>query len=88
MRKEGLIMYTLDLTQDDLSTISFIGNRYSWSQSLLHLEEGKNSIAESQAWEIKDAIEEDMVGGHDAYPMLDTHSELCDKLHKFYVEIV
>ena len=81
-------MYTLDLTQDDLDTISFVGNRYSWSLSITHLEKGKNSIGESQAWEIKNAIEEDMIGGHDAYPMLETHSELYNKLNKLYMEIV
>ena len=30
------------------------------------------------------AIERDIEGGHDAFPMLDPNSELCEKLVKLY----
>lgn len=75
----------LVLTNDDLGTIAFVGDRYAWSASMLHLNEGSNDISESEAWDIKAAIEADMVGGHDAYPMLDPRSDLCNKIHKFYM---
>ena len=82
--------YRLDLTEDDINTIWFIGNRYSWSDSLIKVgvSEGVNEFTESETWGIKEAIEADMEGGHDSYPMLDPNSELCDKLHNLYVSIV
>ena len=79
-------MYELVLTEEDIDTIAFIGNRYDWSSSLDKLNEGVNNLTESQAWEIREAIESDMEGGHDAFPMLDTSSELCEKLYNFYQE--
>jgi hypothetical protein len=81
-------MYILEMTQDDLDTIGFVGNRYAWSESISHLSEGTNDISESEAWGIKEAIEADMEGGHDAFPMLDPRSDLCDKLYNFYEEII
>tara|TARA_R100000306_G_scaffold13510_1_gene16167 strand:- start:1576 stop:1824 length:249 start_codon:yes stop_codon:yes gene_type:complete len=80
--------YTLNLKGDDLDTIGFVGNRYYWSESICNLVEGDNHISESDAWVIKNAIDLDMDGGHDAFPMLDNRSDLCDKLYKLYNEIV
>ena len=68
-------MYALTLTESELDTISFVGNRYEWSKVLQDLNEGLNEISEHKAWEIGEAIESDMEGGHDAFPMLDTRSE-------------
>lgn len=83
-------MYTLNLTEEDLDTIHFVGNRYGWAQSLLdaHLESGANIVPENVAWSIRDGIDEDMEGNHDAFPMLDSRSELAEKLYEFYNSIV
>lgn len=81
-------MYTLNLSHDDLDTIGFVGDRYGWSKSIGNLVVGDNHVSESDAWVIKDAIDSDMDGGHDAFPMLDSRSGLCDKLYKLYNEIV
>ena len=81
-------MYKLNLTAEDCETIAFVGNRYCWSDSLYYLNEGENEILEHEAWEIKEAFDEDTEGGHSMFPMLDHSSELCEKLLKFYEEIV
>jgi hypothetical protein len=83
-------MYELDLTADDLTTIWFVGNRYGWSNSLIQLglSEGVNNLTESEAWGVADGINSDCEGGHDGYPMLDTRSDLCEKLHNLYLSIV
>lgn len=80
--------YLLTLTEQDIQTIAFVGGRYHWSSELFALEAGDNVLTEGEAWMIRDAIEADMVGGHDAYPMLDPFSTLCDKLHTLYQSIV
>ena len=81
-------MYVLNLNESDLDTISFVGNRYGWSESIINLGKGDNHVRESDAWTIKDAIDSDMDGGHNAFPMLDPQSELFAKMYKFYNEIV
>ena len=82
-------MYRLDLTEDDINTIFFVSYRYSWSSNLIQvgISEGVNEFTESDAWYIKLGIDSDCEGGHDGYPMLDTSSDLCEKLHKLYLEI-
>ncbi len=80
--------YTLTLTDDDLNTIAFVGHRYGWSNVLRPLESGENEIAEWYAWDIRAAIDEDMEGGHSAYPMLDPQSDLAVKLTNLYQSIV
>ena len=80
--------YLLTLTDQDIETIAFVGGRYCWSDALRSLAAGDNELTESEAWVISEAIEADMVGGHDAYPMLDTSSTLCTKLHSLYQSIV
>ena len=82
-------MYRLDLTEDDINTIFFVSYRYSWSSNLIQvgISEGVNEFTESDAWYIKLGIDSDCEGGHDGYPMLDTNSDLCEKLHKLYLEI-
>jgi hypothetical protein len=83
-------MYELNLTADDLTTIWFVGNRYGWSDSLIKagVSEGTNELTESEAWGVADGINSDCEGGHDGYPMLDTRSDLCEKLHNLYLSIV
>jgi len=80
-------MFRLDLTADDINTIRFVGNRYSWSDCLINVgvSEGVNELTEYETWEIKESIEADMEDGHDSYPMLDPSSDLCDKLHNLYL---
>lgn len=80
--------YLLTLTEEDVKTIAFIHGRYYWTDQLFCLEAGDNVLTELEAWAIVGGIEEDMIGGHDAYPMLDTSSTLCDKLHTLYQSIV
>ena len=80
--------YTLNLTEEDILTIAFVGGRYSWSTALRCLEVGKNEIAEHEAWEIMEAIDEDMEGGHSWFPMLDDTSGLYAKLQDFWESIV
>jgi len=83
-------MYRLDLTEGDLDTIGFVGNRYGWSDSLIKVgvSEGANELTESEAWGVADGIESDCEGGHDGYPMLDPRSDLCEKIHNLYLSIV
>jgi len=82
-------MYRLDLAEDDIATIVFVGNRYGWSSNLIQvgISEGVNEFTYSDAWHIKQGIDSDCEGGHDGYPMLDTSSDLCEKLHNLYLEI-
>lgn len=82
-------MYSLELTKEDIDTIYFVGYRYGWSDTLMiYCDEGLNIIPENEAWVIKEAFEEDTEGGHSPFPMLDHNSELCEKLVKFWDEIV
>tara|TARA_R110002020_G_scaffold124142_1_gene281023 strand:+ start:123 stop:371 length:249 start_codon:yes stop_codon:yes gene_type:complete len=81
-------MYTIELTSEDLTTIAFVGHRYGWSAALLPLaHEGLVSISEPESWEIREAIDSDMEGGHDAFPMLDKRSVLADKLYNLYMSM-
>lgn len=76
--------YQLELTEDDLDTIAFVGGRYYWSDSLRHLGVGINEIEERDAWEIIEAFEEDDF----LFPMLDPHSDLAEKLLDFWQSVV
>ena len=81
-------MYTLNLTAENIRTIAFVGDRYSWSAILAPYGEGRNEIPEHEAWDIQAAFEEDTVGGHRLFPMLDHNSRLCSKLLLFMDSIV
>ena len=82
-------MYKLELTEREMSDIHFVGYRYSWSDTLdRHCIAGLNEIPEHVAWEIRDAFDADTEGGHSMFPMLDSRSELADKLYAFYDSIV
>jgi hypothetical protein len=76
-------MYQLNLTEEDIKTIAFVGGRYCWSEAMRHLTVGVNLIPEHEAWEIFEAIELDTVGRHDPLPMLDPRSELAEKINDF-----
>ena len=81
-------MYTLHLTEEDITTIAFVGYRYGWSEVLSSLGEGENEIPEHEAWEIISAFEQDTEGGHSFFPMLNHRSELAGKLFLFMETIV
>ena len=90
-------MYTLTLDEQDLETISFVGNRYCWSERLSRiayfgedLENGSTlyTFPENVAWEIKADFEADTEGGHSFFPMLDHRSDLARKLFAFMEAIV
>lgn len=82
-------MYTLVLSESDLSTAHHVGHRYAWSQWILDTcEVGANALAEHQAWELAEAIEADCEGGHSPFPMLNPHSELYEKLSTLAESIV
>lgn len=80
--------YHLLLTEDDVDTIAFVGDRYAWSDALRALDVGDNEVPEPEAWRIKEAFESDMEGGHSPFPMLDEHSELHGKLVAFWDRII
>jgi hypothetical protein len=81
-------MYTLTLSEQDIATIAFVGNRYSWSDALYQYEAGVNEVPEHEAWEINEAFHDDTIGGHSMFPMLDHTSDLCQKLITFSDNIV
>ena len=84
-------MYALKITRADADTIRFIGSRYDWSDTLMTLgyaSQGNYIVPESDAWMIQAAIESDMEGGHNAFPMLDPRSKLASKLADFVLAIV
>lgn len=81
-------MYKLHLTETEMNDIAFVGYRYCWSNALLdHCIEGENEIPEHIAWELREAFEADTEGGHSFFPMLDSRSELCEKLVTLYLAI-
>jgi len=86
--EEMQMAYTLSLTEEDITTIDFVGGRYGWSRALRRMEVGENRIAEHEAWEICEAFEADTEGGHSPFPMLDPRSELAEKLNRFWVGVV
>ncbi len=83
-------MYNLNLTENDLDAIYFAGYRYGWSNTLISLgiEVGNNKFLASQMWEWRDAIIEDTEGNHGIFPLLDSRSELFQKLLKLWESIV
>lgn len=83
--------YSIQLSHEDETTITFVGYRYGWSDTLERLgfdTEGTHEIAEHEAWELAEAFEADMDGGHSPFPMLDGHSDLYVKLTEFWQSIV
>lgn len=81
--------YTIILTDADMRTVAFVGDRYCWSSWMIDgLREGTNELTEADAWEFADAIDDDMAGGHPVFPMLDGSSDLFAKLQTFRESIV
>ena len=73
------------------SAIAFSGNRYQWSdtlESLGYASEGTHDIPEYHAWELKEAFETDMEGGHTMFPLLCHYSQGFEALARFWQSIV
>lgn len=83
-------MYSLELTEQDVNDIYFVGFRYGWADALIKMgiDIGKNTYSESDIWTWQNAVDEDTIGGHDIFPMLDTLSDLGRKLCRLYDSIV
>ncbi len=80
-------MYRLELSKNDVKTIGFVGFRYAWADALKDLDVGVNNINENKAWEIAEAFESDIEGGHFPFPML-ADGELMCKLIDFWDGVV
>jgi hypothetical protein len=91
----GIGGYRMEFSPDEMATIYFVGDRYGWSSSLLNwigeTDDGGGEIAplsNEAIADIKEGIESDMEGGHNAFPMLNTRSDvgsaLADKLMYIY----
>ena len=93
--------YKLTLTKEDRKAIDWIGDRYSGAPALYRAwqacetdperdwsDEGDFNlvIPEHVAWEIQSAVDEDMDGGHSAWPCF--APSLRDKLNAFLDSIV
>lgn len=84
-------MYTLTIDASGESAIQFIGSRYAWSNTLQELgydTMGEHTLSEPEAWRLQEAIDSDMEGGHNAYPLLDPRSTLAKSLTDLYTSIV
>lgn len=89
-------MYFLTLTQEDIDSISFVGDRYCWSDWLnkktTDLNEGEEEtilkLQEHEAWEFNEEVHKDMEGNHSPFPMLDPGSMLYEKLVDLIYSIV
>ena len=90
--------YRLTLTEQDMKTVDFVGERYNWSEALQGIyrrcetttgHDGDTYlIPEHEAWVLRDAFDADTEGGHCMFPMLDGSSDLARKLWKFWESIV
>ena len=81
--------YTLEITEEDMQAIDFARGRYEWATVLSdETEIGTNDLTEHEAWEIREAIEADMEGGHSPFPCLCPQSELYSKLVALWEEII
>ena len=83
-------MYELNLTEDEMDAVAFVGGRYEWSRALLfHLDDsGYAELTEPEAWEIRDAFEADTEGGHSPFPLLAPDCALYQKLNRLWDSIV
>lgn len=75
--------YTITLTEEDTKTIDFIGSRYLWSEACSVLDVGVNELTESEAWELSEAINEDLEDHRGMLPLLSPSSSLYTKLIDF-----
>lgn len=81
--------YEIYITGLDMDTFTHIGGRYAWSEWCeTNLCEGRNFLREHEAWEFRDACEEDMEGGHSPFPMLNSECDLYYKLETLLESIV
>lgn len=73
---------SLDITNQDLDTICWVGDRYCWSAVLgkHFFEEGTQELTVEDATEIVEEFKADMEGGHQAFPCLQKGSALHRKI--------
>jgi len=82
--------YVLEITDQDIKTIKFVGHRYSWSDILLDyivvncFEHLQIEMTEAEAHDWKQAIEEE----DSLFTLLDNQSELYSNLVKLWQSIV
>lgn len=74
--------FILSVDASDISTITWVGDRYCWSAILNRycVEPGDLELTLEDASEIIEEFEKDMEGGHDAFPCLARGSSLHRKL--------
>lgn len=84
-------MYTLEIDRSGAGAISFVGFRYAWADKLQALgydTEGTHTVRENEAWELAEAFQADMEGGHSPFPMLAENSTLYRNLQNLWNSIV
>lgn len=89
LKESGMKGYAIILTPDEVSALKFIGSRYQWTGLLLdHLDEETGGIEfpEHVMWQWNEDVEDDMEGGHSAFPM--ASDEFAKKLHDFLDSMV
>lgn len=91
--------YIFHATTADWVSIHWVGDRYSWSETLARLatEESEPEpgdgfalyhLSAANAWEWRDAVEADTIGGHSPFPCLDPSSSLHSQLSTLVNAIV
>ncbi len=80
--------YLLTLTVADVKTIARANFRCNWAVALRSLCAGDNILTWKEARDVRAAIEQDMVDGHNAYHGINPTSPLVHKLHNLYQSIV
>lgn len=63
--------YSITMTKNDFDAIAFAMGRYQWAEALNSItsKEGINKLTEVQAWYLKDAVDQDLEGGHHSLPL-------------------
>ena len=88
------ITYTIELTNDDIKDINWVGDRYRWSLGLLNViyfDDNDKPICQMEEWEawgLKEEFDRDTWGGHMFFPLLHPRSKLATKLYDFMESIV
>ena len=80
-------VYILSITDKDLDTIHWVGDRYCWSSVLgkYCFEEGDVELTQEDVDEIIEDFKRDTEGGHDFFPCLAPGSDLSRKLSNLVI---
>lgn len=81
-KTEDTITLRLTISDKDLDTICWVGDRYCWSTALgkHFFETGSHELSLKDASELVEEFKLDMEGGHSAFPCLQRGSDLHRKL--------